>query len=164
MYIFVTSAAYDGNLGSISGANQKCQQEAAAAGLPGVYFAWISKQGGTTPIKRFIKSYVTPYVRTDGTIISYNWTYLTANPFNPLNAIINKDASGNLISDADVWSDTDYKGDKITASTTATCNDWTLDQITGPVGWTNRTDQYWTEADQKSCTELAHLYCFRQAI
>lgn len=39
---FVTANTYNGNLGGVAGANAKCQAEATAASLPGIYKAYIS--------------------------------------------------------------------------------------------------------------------------
>ena len=41
-YVFVTSQTFTGNLGGIAGADQKCQDLADAAGLPGIYKAWLA--------------------------------------------------------------------------------------------------------------------------
>jgi hypothetical protein len=41
-YVFVTSGTFDGNLGGIAGADQKCQAAAAGGNLTGTFKAWIS--------------------------------------------------------------------------------------------------------------------------
>ena len=45
--IFPTSQLFDGNLGGLSGADEKCDQAASDAGLPstGTYTAWLSVGG-----------------------------------------------------------------------------------------------------------------------
>jgi hypothetical protein len=40
--VFVTSTTYSGALGSVWAADAQCHAAAAAAGLPGVYHAWLS--------------------------------------------------------------------------------------------------------------------------
>lgn len=41
-YVFVTRGTYPGDLGGVAGADFRCQSSATAAGLEGVYRAWIS--------------------------------------------------------------------------------------------------------------------------
>jgi hypothetical protein len=41
-YVFVTSATFDGNLGGLAGADQKCQAAAAGANLGSTFVAWVS--------------------------------------------------------------------------------------------------------------------------
>ncbi len=40
--MFVTSTTYSGALGSLDAADMHCQSSASAAGLPGLYRAWLS--------------------------------------------------------------------------------------------------------------------------
>ncbi len=44
-YAFITSTPYNGNLGGLAGADQKCQDAADAASLPGTYVALLSTNG-----------------------------------------------------------------------------------------------------------------------
>lgn len=70
--VFVTSKAYDGNLDGVVGADAKCQELASAAGLSGVYLAWIATDDTNDPESRFVKN-DGPYVLVDGTKIAENW-------------------------------------------------------------------------------------------
>lgn len=70
--VFVTSQVYNGNLGGLTGADAKCQAQAAAAKLPGTYKAWLSDSNGS-PSTRMTKV-AAPYVRTDGVMIAGSWS------------------------------------------------------------------------------------------
>ena len=76
--VFVTNRAYDGNLGGLMGADDKCQAEAddpASIVPPGTYLAWLS-DGFNSPDTRFIKS-VGPYILPDGTKVAEDFADLT---------------------------------------------------------------------------------------
>ncbi|MCA9638830.1 MAG: DUF4215 domain-containing protein, partial [Myxococcales bacterium] len=51
-HVFVTDETYNGALGGLAGADQKCQASASAANLPGSYYAWVSASDGS-PSSRF---------------------------------------------------------------------------------------------------------------
>ena len=72
--VFVTSETYNGNLGGLTGADQKCNTLAAAASLPGSYKAWLSTSNGS-PSTRFVQSSV-PYKLVDGTVIAEDYADL----------------------------------------------------------------------------------------
>ena len=76
--VFVTNASFKGNLGGLTGADEKCQAEAddLASIVPsGTYLAWLS-DGTDSPDTRFAKS-SDPYVLPDGTRIAEDFTDLT---------------------------------------------------------------------------------------
>src|SRR5207237_273702 len=60
---FVTAADFNGALGGLDGGDARCQQAAAAAGLPGNYFAWLSTQS-VNAADRFADS--RGWIRVDG--------------------------------------------------------------------------------------------------
>ncbi len=65
-YVFLTKALYNGDLGGIAGANEKCQTEADTYYLSGRYKAWIS-DSSTNPAVNFRKSqgrYITTHRET----------------------------------------------------------------------------------------------------
>ena len=69
--VFVTSAQFNGNLGGLTGADDKCQAEAngPASIVPsGTYLAWLS-DGTDSPDTRFTKS-AHPYMLPDGSKIA----------------------------------------------------------------------------------------------
>lgn len=74
--VFVTSEAYNGNLGGVTGADAKCQALADAANLGGTYRAWLSASGQAAN-SRLIHS-IHPYGLVDGTLIANDWDHLVS--------------------------------------------------------------------------------------
>lgn len=172
-YVFVSSKRYNGDLGGLSGADTKCQTLAEAAGLPGVYKAWLSSSS-ESPSTRF--SYWPGYYRrVDGVIVAHGWPrafYYHA----PLEAPINKTEINGIIelgevctteAKAMVWSagwpdgttwDNFYPNDR--------CYDWTATTD----GWShwgdaNDVDRWSNNCSGNGadwCSRLAALYCFQQ--
>ena len=89
--VFMTSAIYTGNLGGVSGADQKCQDAATSANLTGTCKAWVA-DATSQPIDTFTKSSV-PYVLLDGNYVVDNWDQMAAS-LTPHNAI-DVDENGN---------------------------------------------------------------------
>lgn len=54
MNVFVTSTNYNGNLGGVSGADEKCNAAASSAGLKGTYKAWLASSPSDDPESRFV--------------------------------------------------------------------------------------------------------------
>src|SRR3989344_1607365 len=122
-YVFVTQNTYSSDLGGITGAHIKCQQEAEAAGLDGNWKAWISVHnldreiGINEPTKDinleyeardFIKHYNSIYKCVSGTKIADNWNDLTDGT---LDNQINCNAGGNPVGQPYwVWTNTDKSG------------------------------------------------------
>ncbi|MCX2976373.1 DUF1554 domain-containing protein [Candidatus Marimicrobium litorale] len=75
--VFVTSESYTGNLGGLAGADQKCNDLAAAASLSGEYKAWLS-DGIEAPNTRFTQSPYVSYTLVDGTVIAVGYEDLIA--------------------------------------------------------------------------------------
>ena len=166
--VFVTNARFTGaQIGGLTGADAKCQTEADAAGLGGMYKAWLSDLTGS-PSTRFTKSLVAPYTRTDGFVLAQNWDDLTDGT---ISGVINRNAmnqaaGGGPVCDTNnvwVWTNTSKMGTP--SSDTNHCNNWTA--ATGGSVW-GRTDvtDFWTD----SCfggidfcgTRMAPIYCFEQ--
>jgi len=72
MNVFVTSTNYNGNLGGIKGADQKCNLAAANAGLEGTYKAWIATSPLDDPESRFVGA-DKPYTTVNGDILAKNF-------------------------------------------------------------------------------------------
>jgi len=104
-YVFITSQKYNGNLGGLAGADEKCQTLAVAASLEGTYKAWLS-DSTSTPSGRFIKTQ-TEFRLVDGTVIANDWDDLTDAT---LDSNINVDENGVVYSsayhDIYVWTNT----------------------------------------------------------
>lgn len=118
--VFVTSQTFDGNLGGLTGADAKCQTLAEAAGLGGLYKAWLSDSTGS-PITRFVQSQGS-YALVDDTIVANDWADLTDGT---LAAPITVDENGSPIDYLNwrwTWSNTNVGG--TTASPHWSCNNW----------------------------------------
>jgi hypothetical protein len=134
--VFVTAGMYTGNLGGIAGGNAKCQTEAANAGLPGTYKAWLSTSNvGENPATSFTQSnlpYVTP--DTNLTQVAPNWTAFASATHS---ADINYLATGQQLGGGPpqfVWTGTTTTGTP--TGNTNHCSEWTSNSITigGTIG------------------------------
>ena len=177
--VFVTSAAYDGNLGGLSGADAKCNAAAASAGLPGTYKAWLS-DSTASPSTRFTQSAVLPYRRVDGTLVARNWADLTdlilAAPINALAAPINVTESGSTLgTNQYAWTYTTFRGSEVVDLGPIFlgglhCADWTSN-ARGEYGIVgdpaddidDGTLGGWSVFDVAVCDATGvHLFCFQQ--
>ncbi len=160
--VFVTSATFSGNLGGLTGADDKCQAEAdgPASIVPsGTYLAWLS-DGTDSPDTRFTKS-AHPFMLLDGTKIAQNYTDLTDGSI--LHAI-NIDSTGKALGQQPFWTGT--KADGTTAPLSVTCTGW-KDPVSyhkGMHGQTNLTNSSWsTMHSMHSCrNSFVPLLCFQQ--
>lgn len=73
--IFLTSTVYNGNLGGLSGADQKCQSLATAANLPGSWKAWLSTD--TISAANRLTHSESGYRLLDDSLVANNWADLT---------------------------------------------------------------------------------------
>ena len=99
--VFVTSESYTGNLGGLAGADQKCNDLAAAASLSGDYKAWLS-DGIEAPSTRFTQSPDVSYQLVDGTVIAVGYDGVVATELlAPMNLTEQGDAKS-----SNVWTNT----------------------------------------------------------
>ena len=157
--VFVTSTSFNGNLGGISGADEKCQAEAddpASIVPPGTYLAWLS-DGTDSPNTRFTKS-SHPYILPDGTKIAEDFVDLTDGTLlHPINA----EPTGKTLGLQYARTGTNWDG--TTVQYFNTCNGWTAsDNFKGSGGRTNRVDKLWSMYGRASCTRMYRLWCFQQ--
>ena len=165
--VFVTSAAYNGAIGSVAAANTLCATRATAGGLSGTYKAWLSVTSSCCtpddPAFTFTQS-STPYKGVDGTVIANNWTGLISGTLiNP----ITLDETGTSQSGVAVWTNVATNGTPSNngSSTSANCAAWTSSTLGnhGDTGLAGTTSSTWTANVQTSCSSAtAHLYCFQQ--
>lgn len=163
---FITSVTYDGNLGGVAGANQKCQLLAGAAGLPGRYKAWISDTNGNSPSTTFRQSTV-PYelALPTPTVLANDWSDLISNG---IAAPLDRDENGTQHWQEVVWTDTNGQGQLTQTFPDDSCLSWTTnngnpnggaagnltnDEVTGP---------NWSVYGNNWCNGQAHLACFQQ--
>jgi hypothetical protein len=156
-YVFVTSTVHSGNLGGLVGADVICQNLADAAGLPGIYLAWLS-DSDRSPSTRFTRPIV-PYVNTIGETVAAGWNDLIDGQLtNTIGYDENGVANGGVF-----WSGTDINGNVATIGWH--CLDWTSDSNSqnGQEGVTSYTDAHWTSLFGDSCDNNdRHLVCFQQ--
>jgi len=159
--VFVTSVRFDGNLGGLQGADDKCQAQAddPASIVPsGTYLAWLS-DGVDSPDTRFTKSFH-PYQLPDGSRIAENYTDLTDGS---IQQFINIDSTGKTVGQNPFWTGTNEDG--TTAQQFRTCTGW-VDPYTnarGMLGSTGHTLTTWSSQAQEKCnTTRQRLACFQQ--
>lgn len=162
--VFVTSTVYNGNLGGAAGADAKCAERASAAGLSGIFKAWIA-DNTTSPATSFTQA-ATPYVLVDSTQIAADWADLIDGT---LAAAINIDEYGNAGGGSQmVWTNADPDG--TIGLTNSHCQNWTyaapdVDYNTGEAGIRSMATSMWARGQfstRRDCTEQHHLYCFQQ--
>ncbi len=159
--VFVTSATFNGNLGGLTGADDKCQAEAdgPASIVPsGTYLAWLS-DGTDSPDTRFTKP-SHPYILPDGTKIAEDFTDLTDGS---ILHKINSDPTGKPLGLQLFWTGT--KSDGTTSQTLVTCNGWMGNAWPGSkgrVGSTIQTGTLWSSRTRYPCKTSQKLACFQQ--
>jgi len=161
--VFVTEFKHTGALGGLAGADAVCQAEADAAGLPGVFLAWLSNMSAG-PDERFTHSDI-PYVLLSGDRVADDWddladgslqTVITVSPAGPLA----------LAPTAKVWTNTLPDGTPHNAGDGPEdycCNGWTWELGSGlsALIWFNAYP-VWTYGPSTPCLGAHHLYCFQQ--
>lgn len=164
--VFVTSTTYNGNLGGLSGADQKCQDRASAASLGGTWKAWLSSgntatQTNTSPALRFTKSTV-PYKLLSGAVVANDWTDLTDGTI----ATSISETELKTTYYPSVWTNTNFAGERYAGDYVYHCDYWSTDvggayqARVGAVGsW---KDYRWTDYTNLACSLQNALYCFEQ--
>jgi cysteine-rich repeat protein len=159
--VFVSSDTYNGNLGGLAGADQKCIALATAANLGGTWMAWLS-DGVNGPATRFVtKGGQRRYARIDGKVVANTWADLIdgtlALPINVTEKNMTPPGSPE-----DVWTNTNENGTPNSAN--SHCQSWT--SAAGNSGSNNgdRTfmDGKWTKESDDQCNDSNHIYCFEQ--
>ena len=118
--IFVTSSTYNGDLGGLAGADQKCQDHADTAGLPGTFKAWLSDN--SISAKDRLTHSTEPYGLVNGFLVATDWDDLTDGA---LYRPINVDEHGNTVTQSSVWSLTSSDGTQMnTIHPQEACFDW----------------------------------------
>lgn len=156
--VFVTFSSYQGNLGGLSGADDKCQARATAGGLTGTYRAWLSD--ATTSAASRLNHSTAPYYRVDGVtprIVANNWNDL----IDGTTVAIATDEFGDTRGNAAVWTGTYGNG----AIGGPNCLSWATGDAgqTGRTGYSSSATTLWTDyAGNTACNVYARLYCIQQ--
>lgn len=147
---FVTRSAYDGNLGGLTGADQKCQASADAAGLDGTFVAVI---GTSTTTARSRLGSARGFIRVDDAPFADLSTQLISGVvFNPPDI--------NEYGERMPTSTTVATGFQRTGQAAYVCNDWTANQgSSGDVAYAGYTGGTWRYLGLGGCTGRFHLYC-----
>lgn len=173
--VFISSATFFADFGGPTQADTACQNMANAAGLPGIFRAWVSTPSNPV-VGRFTQSTV-PYVMVEGTVIANNWTDLTDGA---VAHGIDRTEAGNLLPDTGIsmchgsptcfqtFTGTMANGSAYTGDDQ--CLDWTtrifqngsvLNTFSG--GDSTMAGSEWTlRASGFRCDYQARIYCFQQ--
>jgi hypothetical protein len=159
-YVFVTTKDFDANLMGTAGADNACNDAAAAAvpALGGNWSSWTS-DSASTAMSRLMPTAANqaPYLLLDSvTKVALGLTSLAGT----LLHAIDMDENGASRSNVPVWT-----GTALGAYTSFSCADWTgggLQMTTATAGNSGATSPEWTASMLNlPCNgNKAHLYCF----
>lgn len=155
-FAFVTSTTYTaGALGGLEGADTICQDHADAAGLGGMYRAWISLPGEDA---RDRLGDASGWVRPDGKPLAIDRQQILDGRFFHPPAI---DENGTFTTGS-VWTGTIPDGTASSVDEFGFCGGWTADEATGfvLVGDLGASPGWWTAFATQPCTGQGHLVCF----
>ncbi|KKQ77905.1 hypothetical protein A3B42_02920 [Candidatus Daviesbacteria bacterium RIFCSPLOWO2_01_FULL_38_10] len=159
--VFITSTAYNGNLGGLSGADSKCQARADAANLGGTWKAWLSDDVSSSATRLNHSS--VPYKTLDGKVVADNWDDLTDGSLQ--NAISVTENNTFFKSESCVWTQTKVSGALIESKSQnlTGCNGFTVaDKNISYCGVDGSKDSNWTQGSLESCNIEHPIYCFEQ--
>ncbi len=156
--LFVTSTSYSGNLGGLVGADSKCQARAQAAGLPGIWIAFLSDSN----INVLDRIPDVVYKRRDGAIIANSKSDLFDGS---INVGIRFNEFANTRGQGGVWTGSNIDGTKNNNN----CNNWNSDSIEpyrSVLGYNTQDDTIyhwitWTTEGVCDPTHSHYLYCIR---
>jgi len=155
--VFVTSDDYPTAYGGLAGADTLCQGAAVAAGLTGLWKAWLSDSTGSAAER--LAHHAGPYQTIPGTTVADNWDMLTSGT---LRAPIDRDEFG-ATRDRAVFTDT--KADGTVHSASEHCADWSADggSQSSYAGRSVAVDSTWTHSPGAyACVYAFALYCVEQ--
>jgi hypothetical protein len=174
-FVFISSKAYNGNLGGLTGADGKCQSLANAAGLNGVYKAWLSDSTGS-PASRLTHS-PGNYLMVDGSLAAQDWASLAAGAFiyrdetGQVASLVGSGATGPagtiLVGDCAAWANTASNGTAIPPNPVTgsgySCHDWSdaTANYSGGLGPFAQFGGMWS-CGSGSCSNLDPIYCVEQ--
>lgn len=152
--VFVTSTTYSGALGSLSAADLHCQSSASAAGLSGLYRAWLS--GGSATAESRITG-EGPWSTTGGDVAFASRADLRGAPAADLLSEDGADVVG--AGATGPWTGTSADG----AATGQDCDGWTnaSAEVAATLGSAKKDDPQWGGGGLSlRCNASAPLICF----
>jgi len=162
--VFVTSTTHRGNLGGVSGADNKCQDLAENAGLVGTFKAWISS-GSISPAQSWsAPTPDLPYYLPDGTTkVADGWEHLFNAKYNEFHHAIDQNENGQTVTEAfQAWTNTNWNGNR---ASTDDCDGWRSSGSSsqGKFGGVQDKDHYWSWKGAVNCNWEIRLYCIQQS-
>jgi hypothetical protein len=154
-YVFLTRSTFSGNLGGLTGADQKCQAEATSASLSGTYKALISTSS-VSAVDRLQK--VDYYLLNGVKAITGGSLPLTSN----ITVFANKGVFNSATDEDDVWTGSNSIG----RASGVNCLDWTSSSV-GNLGTRGDVDDDLSsgvslDKSTQTCDLLRVLYCFSE--
>lgn len=156
---FVTSTAYDGQLGGLAGADEKCRAAATSAGLAGKYVAALAIDG-LSIAERLVRPDIVPtspsagWVRLDGRTVAGPATQIATSDHHVVFPVL-FDENG-VERAGPVWSGANEDGDS--AGSSLTCGDWSTTIGTGAIGHAGGGGPLWSFG-VSSCGDKNRLLC-----
>ena len=151
--VFVTSSTKNGNLGGLAGGDKICNDLALAAGLSGVFSAWLSDNGGAGPHAINRVTSPGPWRLVSGEVVAATKAVLSSGA---IAHAIDHDEKGVAVAASKVWTGTGPNGLYLTND----CDKWTTG-ANGRVGITTAVDASWTSTSVDGCGQPRRLYCFQ---
>jgi cysteine-rich repeat protein len=158
--VFITSEVYQGfKLGGLYGADQRCRNLAAKAGLarPLTFMAWLSTS--TMSVADRMLHSRGRYVLVNGLVVAQDWDALTSGALeHPIAVTEHSETREDL-----VWTGTLPDGQPSLGS--EFCGDWddpSAFNEDGGSGYSLATDAWWSFFDHNDCASELPLYCVEQ--
>lgn len=160
--VFVTRTTYNGDLGGLAGADDKCQTAAEAFSLGGTWVAWLSDSSNSALARVTATG---PWKDLSGESVFTNRAMLETLPL--VNIAVHE--SGERAQSSDVWTGTSTGGE----ASTSHCDNWSRSNLlsgglhgefetSGDTNVNDGTTDNWTSRFLSDCDEAKRLYCFEQ--
>lgn len=164
--IFVSSIDYDGNLGGLSGADDKCAELAQAAGLKKSYISILSiDDNDDTNNSASGRMALTGEVlkvddETESTIVASGASKLWGAEEEDLLARVDLDENGDARPGQTPWTGTSASG----GGSLNYCNEWTSNtsDYDGDFGNTDEFGAKWIENNFEKCDNQNPIYCISE--
>ena len=152
--VFVSSQSYSGDLGGISGADDKCQDLADRAGLKKDYQAILSDSGSDAQTRLNISGSIHIFDGVQKRRVASSGADLWNTDIADLSLGIKFDEDGDEVNDL-VWTGTDSDGNALGDH----CDDWSSESNSGWYGESEKKSAEWSESNFSSCSNFYRIYC-----